>query len=283
MKTNFCLALLLFLILGCKKNSDNSNTVRTESKSAVLMDVAYDNDDRQKMDLYLPANRNTQDTKLLILIHGGGWVGGDKSDLNNYVSGLQSRLPGYAIANVNYRLASGSENLFPTQEMDIKKAVEVLLSKYNDYVFSKKYVLLGASAGGHLALLNAYKYESPEKAKAVISFYGPTDLVTLYNTSGSPTALSSTLGGTPSSNPSIYEQSSPITFVSNQSCPTFLLHGGIDIVVPPEQATILDNKLQASNVPHLLQIYPNDGHGWIGDDLTDSFNRIATFLNEHVQ
>ncbi|MEO5562456.1 MAG: alpha/beta hydrolase [Chitinophagaceae bacterium] len=81
------------------------------------------------MDVYLPANRNTGSTLVLILIHGGGWQEGNKSDFDPFVASLQQRLPGYAIFNVNYRLAGNGTNLFPSQENDIKATVEFIYGK----------------------------------------------------------------------------------------------------------------------------------------------------------
>jgi acetyl esterase/lipase len=53
----------------------------------------------------------------VILIHGGGWSGGDKQDFGLFIVELQNRLPGYAIANINYRLASNATIFFPHKKM----------------------------------------------------------------------------------------------------------------------------------------------------------------------
>ncbi|GAC1427104.1 MAG: hypothetical protein NVSMB7_03870 [Chitinophagaceae bacterium] len=75
------------------------------------MDISYGTDARQKMDIYLPANRSATATKLIFLIHGGGWNEGDKADFNAYVVVLQQNLPDYTIININYRLAANNQNL----------------------------------------------------------------------------------------------------------------------------------------------------------------------------
>ena len=66
-------------------------------------------------------------------------------------------------------------------------------------MISDKFVLLGASAGGHLSLLHAYKYTTPVKIKAVVDFFGPTDLVDMYNNPASifapPAAIAAVVGG----------------------------------------------------------------------------------------
>ncbi len=271
---------LLILSASCKKATDTSNT----STSLTMLDVSYGSDPKQKMDVYLPAGRNSDTTKVLVLIHGGGWNEGDKADFTSYVSGLQTLLPGYAIINFNYRLAANGANLFPTQENDVKAAAEFLYSKRNEYHISDKWALLGASAGGHLALLQAYKYSSPVKPKAVISFFGPTELVSLYNSNPLVAVLMlNVTGAIPTTNAAIYQQSSPYNFITAQSPPTLLLHGGADPLVPPSQSTIVKDKLQSLGVINQFVYYPNDGHGWDGPDLLDSFAKIAAFLQANVK
>ncbi len=269
----------LFFI-ACKKN-DNSNTIKELSSK----NISYGNDAAQKFDMYLPAGRSAEKTKVMVLVHGGGWTSGDKTDFDAFVDTLKKRNPGYAIFNINYRLASNNSNLFPAQETDVKAAIEFILSKRQEYLISDQFVLIGASAGGHLALLHAYKYSSPVKAKAVVSFFGPVDLTHMYNNPANPLVpllLQTVTGATPSVNANIYQQSSPINFVSAQSSPTLLLQGGKDELVSPSQSILLKSKLQSFNVPHEYVFYPDEGHGWTGANLTDSFNKIELFLKTYV-
>jgi acetyl esterase/lipase len=280
----YCLILFCTLVFaGCQKENDPpaNNTVPPQT----LLNVSYGSDPSQAMDIYLPSGRSKTTTKVMILIHGGAWASGDKSEFNIFVDTLKKRLPDYAICNVNYRLASISGNFFPTQENDIKSAVSFILGKSDEYNISQKFVLLGASAGAHLALMQGYKNNTPVKAKAVIDFFGPTDMVQLHDHPGDPTLvpmLEILLGGTPASNPAQYEQSSPINYVNAQSPPTIILQGGADDLVPFGQSTALDAKLQAMGVPHQLVFYPLEGHGWFGANLTHSFNAIQAFLTANV-
>lgn len=277
-KLSFLLFIILF-ILSCKKDEDEEQDL-----SVTMINVSYGANAQQKMDVYLPANRNTSSTKVMIMIHGGGWNTGDKSDFDQYVDSLKKREPDYAIFNINYRLANPPD-IFPAQEQDVKAAVEFIYNKRTEYGISDKFVLLGASAGAHLALLQGYKYATPVKPKAIIDFFGPTDLVGMYNNPPNPLVqplLNAVLGATPVTNNTIYTQSSPINFVSTQSPPTLILHGGTDFVVSPSQSGSLDTKLSASGVIHQYIFYPNEGHGWVGANLVDSFNKIEAFLATHV-
>jgi len=285
MRYLFVLLLGFNLFTSCKKEIDNGQQPEKPSEpEATYIDVSYGNDPLQKMDVYLPAGR-TDTTKVLILVHGGGWTIGDKSEFTGYIPAIKQKLPGYALVNINYRLNQGPANPFPAQENDVKAAVSFVHSKRAEYKISEKFVLLGTSAGGHLALLHAYKYNAPVKIKAAVSFFGPTDMVALYNAQSSAfqSALQTLLGGTPTGNPSMYQQSSPIQFATNQSPPTILLHGGADFVVPPAQSETLKNKLQSLGVVNQYVFYPTEGHGWFGATLDDSFNKIAAFLRANVQ
>lgn len=280
----YCVILFAVAIslVSCQKESPGgSGNVPAETQ----MNVSYAADPLQKMDIYLPAGRTEASTKVIIMIHGGGWTQGDKSDFTAFVDTLKKRLPGYAIFNINYRLANGSINFFPTQENDVKAAIEFIYNKRSDYKISDKFVLLGASAGGHLSLLHAYKYTTPVKIKAVVDFFGPTELVEMYNNPPNPLVpllLFQVTGGNPTTHTTLYQQSSPVNFVAAQSPPTIILQGGADIVVPPSQSTILRDRLQTAGATHEYVFYPTENHGWTGANLTDSFDKITAFLNTHV-
>ena len=275
----FSIVCLTFFISSCKKDEDTP-----ADDSLTMPDVSYGSHARQKMDVYLPANRNSGSTKVIIMIHGGAWNAGDKTDFNQYVDSIKKREPTYAIFNLNYRLAKPPD-LFPAQENDIKAALDFIYNKRAEYRISDKFALIGASAGAHLALLQAYKQTAPVKVKAIIDFFGPTDLTEMYNNPTSPLVpilLSNVMGGTPTTQPTIYQTSSPINYVTNQSPPTLVLHGGNDIVVSPSQSSLLNNKLTIAGVTHEYVFYPAEGHGWVGANLSDSFNKIQAFLIAHM-
>ena len=271
----------IFFLISCKKKD---LIPQQQLPAQTIRDVSYGTDPQQKMDVYLPGGRSVDSTKVMVLIHGGAWNTGDKSDFDIFVDSMKIRDASYAVCNINYRLAL-PPNLFPAQELDVKAAIEFIVNKSAEYNISNKIVLIGASAGAHLALLQAYKYPSLVKVKAVVDFFAPTELVSLYTNPINPLVpalLESVTGYTPTTNPTIYQQSSPVNFVTTQAPPTFILHGGVDIVVSPSQSILLKDELQAKGVPHEYILYPTEGHGWFGANLTDSFNRILAFLAVHV-
>ncbi|MBX9782086.1 MAG: alpha/beta hydrolase [Chitinophagaceae bacterium] len=275
--------LITLSFFSCKKKDKPVDNPSLPSQST--SNVSYGTDARNIMDVYLPAARTEASTPVLIMIHGGGWSSGDKADFAPFVDTMKRRFPNYAIFNITYRLAGNGVNLFPTQEQDVKKCVEFIYNKRSEYKISDKLVLAGASAGGHLALLQAYKYTSPVKIKAVVDFFGPTELTQFYNNPPTvlvPLLLLNVTGTTPALNPTLYQQSSPLTFTTNTSSPTIILQGGADIVVSPSQSTLLRDRLTTLSIPNQFVFYPSGGHGdWDAATYTDAFNKIEAFMKTY--
>ena len=282
--------IIISFFISCKKTTDNGGGGTNTTAAQTLPNVAYGTDAAQKMDVYLPANRTVASTKVMIMIHGGGWSTGDKIDFASFIDTMKRRLPDYAIFNINYRLSTGTANLFPTQENDVKAALQFIFNKSAEYLISDKYVLIGASAGAHLAMLQGYKYTTPVKPKAIVSFFGPSDLTDMYNNpaGGNPVlsvALAQAIGATPASNAALYNSSSPVTFIAAGVPPTILLHGSADPLVNYNQSVAVKNKLTAAGVVNQYILYPGKGHG---DDCgntiyADAFNNIQAFLVANVQ
>ena len=118
------------MILSCQKTID---TIDTSVAAKTLLNVSYGTSSEQTMDIYLPANRTSTSTKVIVMIHGGGWNTGDRSELTEYADSIRKRLPDYAALNINYRLATGV-NLFPTQEKDVKSAIQFIINNSANYL-----------------------------------------------------------------------------------------------------------------------------------------------------
>lgn len=285
MKTLLTILITMSLMTSCNRNEASTTTITQYHREEKLLNVAYGKDSLQTMDIYLPAGRSLDSTPSLILVHGGGWNGGSRSEFRAYIDSFQKRMPHYAIFNLDYRLVNGG-NLFPTQEIDVKTAVDHITARQKEYgINAGKFVLLGTSAGGHLALLQAYKYNEP-RVKAVVDFFGPTDLLTMYERPWHPLvpyALQMITGSSPSGNKELYRQSSPVSFVDASAPPTLIFHGAYDPVVDISQSHALKRRLDAAGVTNELVVYPNERHGWQGKTLTHSFNAIESFLRQHVR
>ena len=274
--------MLATFFFSCQKSLVD-DTVTVSAKT--ILNVAYGADPAQDMDIYLPAKRSSSATRVIVMIHGGGWNAGDKTDMTEFVDTFKTRLPDFAVININYRLAISATTLFPTQEMDVKAALQFIADHSTEYLISNKIVLVGASAGAHLALLQGNKYSTPIKPKAIVSLFGPTDMTEMYNNPTNPLvrpALVSVIGKTPTQDSSIYANSSPVNFVTTGSPPTIFLHGGMDLLVRASQSVAMKNLLQQAGVITQYVFYPTEGHGWTGAALVDSFNKIQAFILANV-
>lgn len=287
MKNVFSFFFLAVFVVACQKENTTTTTEQPLPEQT-LNNVSYGSDTAQRMDVYLPAGRNPTATKAIIMIHGGAWISGDKADMNGFVPVVKSRLSEYAIFNINYRLgvpALPPANAFPAQENDVKAALAFITGKAAEYKFNTdKTVILGASSGGHLALLQAYKNSTP-RLNAVVDFFGPTDMAGLYTFyASSPVnqlGLQLLMGGTPATNASLYQSSSPVNFVSSSSPPTIILHGTADPVVPVAQSTALKTKLESNGVSVRMVTYTGAGHGdWDAATFADAYDQVISFLKD---
>lgn len=279
--------MVSIVLFSCEKEQSAENNMVA---GATFLNVPYGTDPLQTMDIYLPAGRSSSLTKAMVLIHGGAWVSGDKSELTPFVDTFKRRLPDYAIFNINYRLSAAPNNLFPTQENDVKAAMEFIDGKLALYGISNKFAIIGASAGGHLALLQGYKYNGPIKPKVLASLSGPTDLAQMFTNpvGGNPVLsilLASAIGKTLTQDPQLYANSSPVNFITSVSPATLLLYGSDDPLVSATQATIARDKLIAANVTNQYVLYGGAEHVDTWDNLVlfDVFNRLQAFMIANVQ
>ncbi|WP_339886955.1 alpha/beta hydrolase [uncultured Flavobacterium sp.] len=280
MKTNnLFFGLLLFLLIPIYScSNDNASTTEDLSVAKTMINVSYGSNLQQVFDLYLPANRSSTSTKTLILVHGGGWIEGDKVDMNYAVDIIKQFLPEYAIANVNYRLATTGNYAFPMQIDDINAIVQKL--KVENYGISDDFGFIGTSAGGHLSLLYSYGYNSNNNIKMVCSIVGPTNF-TDSNYVNNPAWLDlyfNLTGVHYADNPSYYEQLSPLYRATSSSVPTIMFYGNADPLIPTSQGVDLHTKLDQLGVYNEFNLY-NGGHGnWSQTDLLDANLKMIAFI-----
>lgn len=283
----YCIVICLGMATACKKKT---NTPEEEQPAVAenFLDVSYgSNDARQKYNIYLPANRTTSTTPVLFLVHGGAWRTGDRSDYTNSIEPLKAMFPNYAFVSVGYRLYNNGINKFPVQEADVKSCVEHVLNNKETYKVSLSFGLIGVSAGAHLSMLYAYKYGTGTfQPKAVVSWSGPTDMMSFYHTVNSTlvkTWIADVAGNVQTADSLVYHSSSPARYVNANSPPTLLIQGQADTVVPHQQADLLNAKLNQLNVPHVYKLYPNEGHSYSSAISNDVLNHTQTFLNTYLK
>jgi acetyl esterase/lipase len=232
---------------------------------------------KEKLDLYRPADRpKGVRSPAVVIIHGGGWSGGDKASAREFNIGTTLAKAGYVCASVEY-LKEGTGR-WPTNLYDCKNAVRFLRANAGRYQVDSDHVgVIGGSAGGHLALMVAYtpgvKGLTPEapypgvsdRVQACVDMYGVTDLNTRQATEadGTPNGKIREAGlfsDKRGENPDKWKLASPVFHISQSCPPTLILHGLADATVDREQSVELDRKLSDQGVEHRLILIPGVGH-----------------------
>ena len=264
MKNTFLLFLFsLFLISCAKEPLKPSPEEPIIINDTLIKDLAYGTAQDQKLDLYLPANRD-KNTKLIVLIHGGGWNTGNKGDLSFMAKRLKNKK--FVVANINYRLSStqNADN-YKMQLDDIESAITFLKSKTTLYTFgSDALYLAGHSAGAHLSLAYSYTRNSDGKIKAVAGMASPTDLYSLsyYNAVIADPLLIPYLGGEREKIKQRYLDCSPYYQVTSTSPPTILFCGELDFTTPISQSVALGGALNKAGVINKVIPYTLAFHDW---------------------
>ncbi len=303
MRRTAILSLLLCAILSaplsaCKPAHSALEQISSHPHASVSITPAHANvayagtrNPAQMLDIYLPPTK-ARHAPLVLFIHGGAWMIGDKSWIR---SGTHMQLEqflqlllnnGYAVASVNYRLTP--EARFPAQIHDVKAAVRYLRAHAAEFgIDPMRIAVAGESAGGHLAQLLATTDKQAElegglgnvgvssRVKAAVSYYGIADLRRLaaerveqgcqhpwlYNPNKPNESEYGLFGGGPLDTPQRQQQAlraSPIHYVSADTAPMLLLHGRQDCIVAVVQSQTMYNTLQKFGVPSQLYVLDAD-------------------------
>lgn len=280
-----CILALSFFFTACDKGGD---IVPPPPDPPLpyqeIKDISYGPSGYQKFDVYLPAGRTENTTKVLVLAHGGGWNQGDKSEFNPFIVQLHDKYPELAIVNINYRLA-GDYTRHPAQMEDFRTIFSKLDSFAPVWKTSKKYALGGGSAGGHLSMLYAYKWDTERRVKAVISLFGPANLQDQYYKDNLALHLliANYTGYIHDLNPQSWFNASPVNHITPTSAPTLMLYGAQDPLVPNSNHILLKQRLDAAGVANEYTVYPDEGHGLANPaNATDALNKLVNFIKIRV-
>nr|WP_121271613.1 alpha/beta hydrolase [Pedobacter schmidteae] len=254
----------------------------TEQLNVVYTKV---NDWEGKLDLYLPPAKNGA-TPLVINIHGGGWNKGNKESQTGF-SGFFKR--GYAVANIAYRLTGIATA--PAAVEDTRCALIYLITNAGKLnIDVNKIVIMGGSAGGHLALMGGLlgnnhifdtncKSTANIKVAAIIDKYGITDVWDWgygpIKTSKSATAWL----GAKAKDKDFAMSVSPLYQVNKNSPPVFIVHGDADPIVPYQQSVALKAKLDELGVKNEFVTVKGGQHGKFTPEDNSMVNaKIMDFL-----
>jgi acetyl esterase/lipase len=229
--------------------------------------------------MYRPASAGPH--PVIVQLYGGAWQRGSPQDNASFASWFSSR--GYVVAAVDYRHAP--EATWPAQIEDVRSALAWVTAHASEFdADPARVALLGRSAGGQLALVAAYQ-PGASRIRAVVSYYGPTDLVEGWREPPRPDpldvrgTLQTYLGGTPDSAAARYRDGSPVTYVSARVPATLLIYGTRDHIVLPRFGRELDERLQRAGATSVLLEVPWADHAFdaVPNGLT---GQIALYYTE---
>ncbi|MCM2313791.1 MAG: alpha/beta hydrolase [Thermoanaerobaculia bacterium] len=250
------------------------------------------------LDLFVPSGRGP--FPVIVSVHGGSWASGTR-DQGLAILQLDR---GYAVANMDYRLAPAST--WPAQVEDAKAAVRWLRANSGRFALDPGRIgVMGLSAGGHIGAVLGTSHgvtalEGIElgnggyssEVQAVVDYFGPSDLLKLKQQAlpcmpGDPNdpaeAPSQLLGCTLPLCPEKAATANPITYVTPDDPPFLLLHGTSDCLVPWQQSQILHDALRKAGVRSKLIVIPFATHGdplFLAPPIQQQVNE---FLDEHLK
>lgn len=276
------IGLLLAVSLGAAPKVPEGVEVVRDLEYAQVKGVSL------KLDLYRPVTKPSAPMPLVIWVHGGGWKTGTKA--NCPAAWLAAK--GYAVASLDFRLLP--EHPWPAQIEDPIAALRWLRKESGRYGFdAERTAAMGGSSGGHVvALWGTLTLPPEDKVKAVVDWYGPTDLLTMP-----PNVLSEKrtraelakangallLGGIVMDQPDKAKAVSALHQVSKDDVPFLIMHGTADTSVPVDQSERLHAALKAVGVESTLKLLPGAGHGGKEFDAPDSRALVQAFLDRHLK
>lgn len=258
--------------------------------------IPYNNDTLKKhlLDIYLPANVKGK-CPLLVFVHGGGWLVNDKYADMGYMGNTLSAIlnQGIAIASIDYRWST--QAVFPAQIQDCNRAVSFLYDNAEKYGLDKtRIALMGFSAGGHLASLQGLSKNNDVAAfympgsskkfnfKAVVDFYGPSELIALKSSEDPKSPESILLGAAPLDRPDLAKIASPATYVDKNDPPFLIIHGEKDESVPYQQSKLLSGWLTVKGVKNELIIVKGAPHYGVMFDVEEVRAKVVAFLKSYL-
>ncbi len=274
-----------------KNNLRNGSTALAVSYPVVapptyrfVKDIPYSYASKENiMDVYFPQLYDS--AKVLIYIHGGSWISGDKSEFPKYLIDELVGKRKYILVSMNYRLINEGKNRFPSQMEDVKNAMNFLTGTAKKFHFNDhEFALMGGSAGGYMAMLYAYAYDPKRQIQTVVDFWGPTDLadksVRVEGSDGDRAA--SNLLGESDAHAKIATDASPFYRITKESAvPTIFFHGGDDPLVPVSQAQKMYDKMLTYGTPVRLEIYPGEKHGISGAIRMDLYTKTLAWIDKY--
>jgi acetyl esterase/lipase len=293
------MVLLAFNIVDCRAPTSIAGSTYKDLAYAALSSA-------QKLDLYIPTP-GSGPFPVIIMMHGGGFVMGDKADGIGLTGVDQLLVAGYAVASINYRLSG--EATYPAQIFDAKAAVRFLRANAEKYNLNPdKFGAWGASAGGNLAALlgttcGVAELEGAQLGNAnrssciqvVVDWFGPIDFLKMNeqfaeticpaNYNGASSFVSKLVGAAIQTVPDLVATTNPMNYITADDAPFFIENGAADCNIPPAQNKNLANALSAVIGADNVTYVSLEGaeHGGPQFETAENLQLVINFLNKYLK
>jgi acetyl esterase/lipase len=284
--------LLIFLFASWSVNAQTTEEpvkkVDYPADYSARIDAIYviDGDWQGRVDIYYPTAAK-EPVPVVINIHGGGWNHGNKESQTGFKTFFNL---GFAVANIAYRLTP--QEPAPAAVEDARCAMLYLVKNAKELnIDPHRIVYMGGSAGGHLALLagllqNDHRFDTKCPGingftiAAIIDKYGITNLNTpeMKKYKSARNWL-----GMHVDDPEFVKAMSPVSYVTKNSPPVFIVHGDADPLIPYSQSVELHEALETEGVENEFITVEGGKHGKFEKEKNSEINRaIADFLRRTV-
>ena len=275
------------------------------SVSPTHADLAYASvSETQKLDLYIP--EGVGPFPVVIMVHGGGFMFGDKADGAGLTGVDQLLAAGYAVASINYRLSGEAQ--YPAQIHDAKAAVRFQRANAATYnLNADKFGAWGASAGGNLISLlgttcgveelegDLGNNDQSSCVQAVVDWFGPIDFLKMQeqlteagcsaSTDDASSPESKLIGAAIQTVPEKVALTNPMNYITPDDAPFFIQNGTADCNIPPVQnknlADALTAVIGADNVTY--SSLDGAGHGGSQFETEENVQLVISFLDKYLK
>jgi pectinesterase len=245
------------------------------SRAGIRRDLEYSNAGGESLRLDACVPEGQGPFAAVILVHGGGWSGGDKTQgVDPLFAPISSS--GLAWFSINYRRAP--KYRYPAPVEDIETAIRWVKQHAKEFnIDAERLALVGESAGGHLVAMAVVRAQGDARANgdtqagddtrvaAAVPFYAPVDLeADTQRRGGLSLSLRDLFGRSFQVDDQVVQllrDASPINYVHAGMPPFLLVHGTADMSVPYGQSLQFQAKLKAAGVSCELLTIDDGVHG----------------------
>ncbi|UQB69950.1 alpha/beta hydrolase [Epilithonimonas zeae] len=299
-------SLIILSFLSYKVSMEKANSDIKLPKLALnynlQKDIIYKNTSENqplKLDIYQPKNLTTK-SPVVIFIHGGAWVIGDKEIVaQNYRAYVLEELVdnNYTVISINFTNINNETHLDKTLQ-DCTDVLKWIQDNSEEYQLDINNIgVWGGSSGAHIAMLTAYNQQNNiisgfPKLKYVVNFFGPSDLNELFKTDANKLLLKAFKMSYPKTY-NIRKQKikqltgfdintqkeeaikkskefSPVTYITKQTVPTLIFHGTSDSTVDISQSQLLADALEKNKIYHQYFVLDNAKHAFSNINLDEA-------------